>query len=57
MYFEYTEQIRKLFYTSNAIEGVYCRVRKVTKTKGAFPPDMAVLKLIYLSQQCKGVYP
>lgn len=50
-YFKYTEQIRKLIYTTNAIEGFHRQVRKVTKTKGAFPSDMALLKLIYLSHQ------
>ena len=50
-YFKYSEQIRKLIYTTNAIEGLHRQVRKVTKTKGAFPSDMALLKLIYLSHQ------
>ena len=50
-YFKYSEQIRKLIYTTNAIEGLHRQVRKVTKTKGAFPSDMALLKLIYLSYQ------
>ncbi len=36
-YFKYSEQIRKLIYTTNAIEGFHRQVRKVTKTKGAFP--------------------
>ena len=50
-YFKYTEPIRKLIYTTNTIEGFHRQVRKVTKTKGAFPSDMALLKLIYLSHQ------
>jgi putative transposase len=50
-YFKYSEQIRKLIYTTNTIEGYHRQVRKVTKTKGAFPSDMALLKLIYLSQE------
>lgn len=50
-YFKYTEQIRRLIYTTNTIEGFHRQVRKVTKTKGAFPSDMALLKLIYLSHQ------
>lgn len=48
-YFQYDEQIRKLIYTINAVEGFHRQVRKVTKTKGAFPNDMALLKLIYLT--------
>lgn len=50
-YFQYSEQIRRLIYTTNAIEGFHRQVRKVTKTKGAFPSDMALLKLIYLAHQ------
>ncbi|CAM3521253.1 Mutator family transposase [Pontibacter korlensis] len=50
-YFKYTEPIRRLIYSTNTIEGFHRQVRKVTKTKGAFPSDMALLKLIYLSHQ------
>lgn len=48
-YFQYTKEIRKLIYTTNPIEGYHRQVRKVTKTKGAFPTEMALLKLVYLS--------
>ncbi len=48
-YFRYDPAIRKLIYTTNAIEGFHRQVRKVTKTKGAFTSDMALLKLIYLA--------
>jgi len=48
-YFQYDEQVRRLIYTTNAVEGFHRQVRKVTKTKGAFPNDMALLKLIYLT--------
>jgi len=47
-YFEYTEPIRRLIYTTNPIEAYHRQVRKVTKTKGAFPNEMALLKLVYL---------
>ncbi|WP_139220608.1 transposase, partial [Salegentibacter flavus] len=50
-YFEYTAPIRKLIYTTNAVEGFHRQVRKVTKTKGAFTNDMALLKLVYLATQ------
>ena len=43
-YFKYTQPIRKLIYTTNAVEGFHRQVRKVTKTKGAFSNDMALLK-------------
>jgi transposase-like protein len=50
-YFQYDEQIRRLIYTTNPVEGFHRQVRKVTKTKGAFPNDMALLKLIYLATE------
>lgn len=48
-YFKYDPAIRKMIYTTNTIEGFHRQVRKVTKTKGSFPSDMALLKLIYLA--------
>ena len=48
-YFDYTGPIRKLIYTTNPIEGYHRQVRKVTKTKGAFPSETALLKLVYLT--------
>lgn len=48
-YFDYDEHIRRLIYTTNAVEGFHRQVRKVTKCKGVFPNDMALLKLIYLA--------
>lgn len=47
-YFAYDEHIRRLIYTTNAVEGFHRQVRKVTKTKGAFSSDIALQKLIYL---------
>ena len=48
-YFQYTSEIRRIIYTTNAVEGYHRQVRKVTKTKGAFTSDMALLKLVYLA--------
>lgn len=48
-YFKYPEQIRRLIYTTNTVEGYHRMVRKVTKTKGAFTSDTAMLKLVYLA--------
>jgi len=50
-YFAYDQQIRRLIYTTNAVEGFHRQVRKVTKTKGVFPNDMALMKLIYLATE------
>ena len=47
-FFEYDDAIRKVIYTTNPIEGVHRQIRKVTKTKGAFPSEQALLKLMYL---------
>lgn len=48
-FFAYPEAIRRIIYTTNTIEGYHRQLRKVTKTKGAFTSDMALLKLIYLA--------
>lgn len=48
-FFRYPEEIRRVIYTTNIIEGFHRQVRKVTKTKGAFTSDIALLKLIYLA--------
>lgn len=48
-YFKYTADIRRIIYTTNTIEGFHRQIRKVTKTKGAFPNDDALLKLVYLA--------
>jgi transposase-like protein len=46
--FDYPTEIRRLIYTPNSLEGYNRQVRKVTKTKGAFPTDQAVRKLRFL---------
>lgn len=48
-YFRYTRDIRKLIYTTNAVEGYHRQIRKVTKNKGVFPNDTALEKLVYLA--------
>jgi transposase-like protein len=50
-YFKYPAAIRKLIYTTNTIEGYHRQIRKVTKNKGVFTSDMALLKLIYLATE------
>ncbi len=48
-YFQFTPEIRRLIYTTNAVEGYHRQLRKVTKNKGVFPHDTALEKLIYLA--------
>ena len=48
-YFDYTEPIRRIMYTTNIVEGYHRQIRKVTKTKGVFPNDGALFKLVYLA--------
>jgi transposase-like protein len=50
-FFKYTADIRRQIYTTNTIEGFHRQIRKVTKTKGAFTSDMALLKLVYLASE------
>lgn len=47
--FDYPPEIRRIIYTTNPVEGVHRQLRKVTKTKGAFVSDQALLKLLYLA--------
>lgn len=49
--FAYPPEVRKLIYTTNMIESLHRPLRKVTKTKGAFPTEEALLKQLYLAQQ------
>lgn len=48
-YFSYSPQIRKLIYTTNIVEGYHRQIRKITKTKGSFTSNMALMKLVYLA--------
>jgi putative transposase len=48
-FFEYPQEIRKLIYTTNAVEGYHRMVRKFTKTKAIFPTDDSIRKVVYLS--------
>lgn len=48
-FFAYPEEIRKVIYTTNAIESLNMSLRKVTKNRGSFPNDAAMFKLLYLA--------
>jgi transposase-like protein len=48
-FFEYPPEIRKIIYTTNIIEGLHRQFRKVTKTKGSFPNDQSLMKMLYLA--------
>ena len=45
----YPEEIRRVIYTTNAIESVNMGLRKIIKNRGLFPTDEAALKLLYLA--------
>lgn len=49
--FDFSPDIRRAIYTTNAVESLNHSLRKVLKTKGAFPSDEAVLKLLFLALQ------
>jgi transposase-like protein len=49
--FDYSKEIRKVIYTTNAIESLNSSLRKVIKNKRVFPSDDAALKLLYLALQ------
>jgi putative transposase len=48
-FFKYPYEIRRIIYTTNTIEGYHRQLRKVTKTKTAYPTDEALVKMIYLA--------
>ena len=48
-YFKFPSELRKLIYTTNAIEGFNRQLRKVTKSKSVFPTDDSLLKMLYLA--------
>lgn len=50
-FFQYTPEIRKLIYTTNAIESYNRQIRKVTKTKSVFPTPEAARKMLYLAHR------
>ena len=48
-HFKYPQEVRRLIYTTNAIEGFNRQLRKVTKVKSIFPTDDSLLKMLYLA--------
>ncbi|USQ14719.1 MULTISPECIES: IS256 family transposase [Legionella] len=50
-YFKYPEELRRIIYTTNIVEGFHRQIRKYTKNKGAFTSENALIKLIYCAAQ------
>jgi putative transposase len=50
-YFKYSEELRRIIYTTNIVEGFHRQIRKYTKSKGPFTSENALLKLIYCACQ------
>lgn len=48
-FFQFPEEIRKIIYTTNAVESLHMSLRKVTKNRGSFPNEEAAFKLLYLA--------
>lgn len=48
-YFKFPQEVRRLIYTTNTIEGFNRQLRKVTKSKSVFPTDDSLLKMLYLA--------
>jgi putative transposase len=47
-FFAFPPEVRKVIYTTNMIESINYQLRKITKTRGHFPTDDALIKLLYL---------
>lgn len=52
-FFEFPPEVRKVLYTTNMIESINYQLRKISKTRGHFPTDDALIKLLYLG--CKEI--
>jgi putative transposase len=50
-FFDFPEEIRKIIYTTNAVESLHMTMRKVTKNRASFPTEEAAIKLLYLALQ------
>ena len=50
-YFKFPQELRKLIYTTNAIEGFNRQLKKVTKAKSVFPTDDSLFKMLYLAMK------
>lgn len=48
-FFAFSPEIRKVIYTTNAVESLHMSLRKVIKNRGSFPHEDAALKLLYLA--------
>ena len=49
VFFDYSPEIRRVIYTTNAIESLNYSLRKLLKTRGAFPNDDSIVKILYLA--------
>jgi len=54
--FAFPPDIRKMIYTTNAVESLHRSLRKIIKTRGSFPNDEAAMKLLYLAIRNAGVH-
>ena len=50
-YFKFPQELRKLIYTTNTIEGFNRQLKKVTKAKSVFPTDDSLFKMLYLAMK------
>lgn|SRR5437764_1842530 len=48
-FFEFPEDVRRVMYTTNAVESLHMSLRKIIKTRGSFPSEDAAVKLLYLA--------
>lgn len=53
--FAFPSAIRKIIYTTNAVEAMHRSLRKIIKTRGAFPSDEAARKLLFLAIRNAGL--
>ena len=54
-FFAFPPAVRKMIYTTNALESLHRSLRKVIKNRGSFPTDEAALKLLFLAIRHSGI--
>lgn len=50
-FFQFPDEVRRILYTTNAIEGLNRQYRKMTKAKSVFSSDISLEKMLYLTSQ------
>jgi hypothetical protein len=57
-FYAFPEEVRRVLYTTNAVESLHMNLRKIITTRGSFPNEEAAMKLLYLAlEKCSTLWP